>query len=382
MPDRLGERPGQRRPPFIGRVGVLLLGVLLTAPSARALEVKILSFNVLSGGAAAAEVGLTSPLFRQPRHTNIAEVILQTGADIVCVNEPPGSPDPVLALLQERDPNWQRRGGSDGRVNIFLYARYPIEPDPLQPAVPTMHRVRVSPTQSVIVHTVHWWPARGYGPDYVQQRIQAGDLPPDPGHFASQVLARVSIPATYAATLAKVQPHLAAGRPVFVLGDFNEPSQLDWTTSYATTGPDRWVGNPFPTPLRPAIEWAGSKVLIAAGLKDAYREVFPDPVVKPGNTWTPPYANGTPGRRPYDGNITTTGTPNQVLARIDWILFAGAGVTVRNAAVVGENPAHAEHTGKSELVPEIQYPGPWPSDHRAVLAVFELEPISANRSGP
>ena len=90
--------------------------------------------------------------------------------------------------------------------------------------------------------------------------------------------------------------------------------------------------------------------------------------------------NVAAGRRPYDGNATTSGTPNQVLVRIDWILFAGAGVTVSNAAVVGEKPLNAEHAGKSELVPEVQYAGPWPSDHRAVLGVFQLSPEAGTGS--
>ncbi len=330
-------------------------GLALVAGCALGGEFRVLTFNILAGGSAVAEVGSTSPLHRRPRQTNIAEVIRQTGADLVCVNEPPGTTDPVLPLLQASDPNWRRRGGSDGRIDIHLYARVPIEPDPLHPGDPTLHQVRVSPTQSVIVHTVHWWPARGYGPDYVQKRLRAGDAPSDRGVFATQVLAAVSVPAVYRATVAKVKPHLDAGHPVLVLGDFNEPSHLDWTPDYAVRGGDRWVRNSTGTPLRLPIAWAGSRALADAGLKDAYRVLFPDPVSKPGHTWTPPYATGTPGRRPWE---------DQVLDRIDRIYFAGARLRVVRAAVVGE----------STVTAEVVYPGPWPSDHRAVLAVFALDP--------
>lgn len=338
--------------PIIGTTLLLLFQCLELPAATNGSPLRVLSFNVLAGGAAAAEVGSTSPLYNRPRQTNIADVILRTGADIVCVNEPPGSSDPILPLLQASDPNWRRRGGSDGRINIHLYARFLIEPDPLQPANPTVHRVRVSPTQSVFVHTIHWWPAGGYGPDVVQKCVRADDV----RGLATQVLAQVSIPGTYRRTLDAVKSHLESGEPVVILGDFNEPSHLDWTDDYAARGADRWVGNPSGRPLRPAIAWAGSRALMGAGLRDAYRTVFPDPVAKPGNTWTPPYATGTPGRKPWE---------DQVLDRIDMIYYGG-GLEVVSAAVVGES---AE---TSDLV----IAGPWPSDHRAVLAVFEW-PASA-----
>jgi hypothetical protein len=150
------------------------------------------------------------------------------------------------------------------------------------------------------------------------------------------------------------------------MGDFNEASHLDWTDKYAKSRRDRWVNNTSVIFLRQKITWAESKKLIDAGMKDAYLEVFPDPAAKPGNTWTPPYASGTPGRRPYD----EAGKAGQVLDRIDWILFAGRGVKVLDAAIVGEDPSHPEQGNKSELFPEIRYSGHWPSDHRAALGVF------------
>ncbi|MFO1492844.1 MAG: endonuclease/exonuclease/phosphatase family protein [Kiritimatiellia bacterium] len=318
-------------------------------------EVRVMAFNVLTGGAPVSEVGAGSPLFRRPRHTNLAEVIRQAKADLVCVNEPPGANDPLLPILRADDPDWRRRGGSDGRINIQLYSRFPIEPDPEHPDDPTLHQVRVTPARAVIVHTIHWWPAKGYGPDYVQKRWRAGDFSTAPAEFEADVLAKVGVPATYRKTVERVKPHLAAGRPVLVLGDFNEPSHLDWTDGYAARGADRWVRNPTAAPLRPRIAWEGSRTLLSAGLQDAYRVIHPDPVANPGNTWTPPYAAGTPGRRPWE---------DQVLDRIDFLYFAGDGFSVVQAAVIGE----ARETS------DIVHPGPWPSDHRAVLSVFRLDP--------
>jgi hypothetical protein len=100
------------------------------------------------------------------------------------------------------------------------------------------------------------------------------------------------------------------------------------------------------------MEWKGSKLLADAGLRDAYRTVFPDEVAKPGITWTPPYPAGTPGRRPYD---------DQVLERIDMIYFAGKNLKVVSAGVVGESKETCEIVHAA-----------WPSDHRAVVAAFTL----------
>lgn len=350
-----------------------LLTAILTISLTHAAEktsLKLLTFNILYGGNSRQEIGATSPLYNINRHDHVAAAIIQSGADIVGVLEPNSSnPDPILALLQADDPAWKKRNN--------LYAKFPIEADPRNPGDTSTHLVRTGSEQFVICHVAHWKPTRGYGPDIVQNRIIAGDIPADPDQFDAEIVAAMRIDNTYQATLAKVQPHINAGRPVFVLGDFNECSHLDWTADYAARGMDRWVANPTSTPLRFKITWPGSSLLLGAGLKDAFREIFPDPVAKPGTTWTPPYANNTPGRRPYDGNNDpNNGSQNQIATRIDWLLFAGNGVTPTSAGVFGENPANPEHENKSEIIPDVQYNGPWPSDHRGVLATFTLPSVT------
>ncbi len=329
------------------------------------LELKILSFNILSGGSPVAEIGNTSPLFRKPRYEHIAAVILQTGADIVGVTEPnEAKDDPILKTLIAADPKWQKRGN--------LYAKFPIEPDPNLPGDLTVHLVRVRSKNAVICHVAHWKPVNGYGPDVLQKRILEQNVPDNPVKLDQEVATSVNAPKIYQATLDKVKIHLSKETPVFVMGDFNEPSHLDWTEEFAIKGKDTWVKNPSNTPLRFKITWPGSLAMFNAGLIDSYRSVYPDPVTHPGPTWTPAYGNDTPGRRPYDGNSTLSGIPNQVLVRIDCIFHAGKGVTAKDAAVVGENPANAEHNNRSDFQPDIQYNGPWPSDHRAVMIHYRL----------
>ena len=118
---------------------------------------------------------------------------------------------------------------------------------------------------------------------------------------------------------------------VFVTGDFNEPSNHDWT-------PEAVAAGQHPV----AVKWPTTGRLVAEGFIDAYRAVHPDPVAKPAYTWTPRYDEAATDDHPD---------------RIDFVLVRGQGVTVTDAAIVGEDGP------RSDIVVM-----PWPSDHRAVVA--------------
>ena len=67
---------------------------------------------------------------------------------------------------------------------------------------------------------------------------------------------------------------LDQGYPVFLTGDFNEPSSLDYTKE--TVGTRKGIDEPVP--------WPVSEALLGIGLRDTYREEHPDPVRDPGIT--------------------------------------------------------------------------------------------------
>jgi len=123
--------------------------------------------------------------------------------------------------------------------------------------------------------------------------------------------------------------------PVFVVGDFNEPSHLDWTEAAAKAGRH---------PLK--VAYPTSKALLEAGFSDAYRTIYPDEMAKPGFTWTPMKKPNQP-RTHYD--------------RIDFVYFKGEGLKVTEVKIVGENEQNADIVVS-----------PYPSDHRAVAATFTL----------
>jgi endonuclease/exonuclease/phosphatase family metal-dependent hydrolase len=123
--------------------------------------------------------------------------------------------------------------------------------------------------------------------------------------------------------------------PIFVVGDFNEPSHLDWTEAAAKAG-HHPMKVAFPTSQR----------MIEAGFTDSYRTVHPDEVAKPGLTWSPVHAPDHPDHHHM---------------RIDYVYFKGEGIQVTEAKIIGEKKE------KADIVVS-----PYPSDHRAVVATFSL----------
>lgn len=128
-----------------------------------------------------------------------------------------------------------------------------------------------------------------------------------------------------------IKPIIASGEPLFLTGDFNEPSHLDWTEAAFKAG------------IRPMkVNMPLSNRLADIGFKDSYRTVHPDEVKHPGHTWTP--------------------RSDRIHDRIDFVLYQGQGVKTTSSQIVGEKK------NKADLVVR-----PWPSDHRAVVSEFLIK---------
>jgi hypothetical protein len=123
---------------------------------------------------------------------------------------------------------------------------------------------------------------------------------------------------------------LDGGYPVFLTGDLNQPSSLDYVEETVGTRPE------IPAP----VPWPVSEELFELGFRDTYRETHPDPVADPGAT----HRSGE---------------------RIDYVYAAGPSTTL-DSKLVGE--------GGGEDV-EIEA-DPWISDHYAVLSSFEVAPVA------
>ena len=135
---------------------------------------------------------------------------------------------------------------------------------------------------------------------------------------------------------------LGEGYPVFLTGDLNQPSSLDYTEE--TIGLHEGVDEVVP--------WTVSEALLGTGMRDSFREIHPDPVEDPGNTHdNPDFQAGGGGDR------------------IDY-LYAGGPAVTRTSELVGE-------VGGPNVDREYDH---WTSDHRAVLSTFDVTPVALRQT--
>jgi len=274
------------------------------------IELRVMTFNIWYGG-------------EQVSFGQTAEVVRSAHPDLIGVQEPDGN----LRLLA----NATGFSYIDEKRNII--SRYPLfDPDTADKHFPYTW-VLLRPGQVVAFANVHL-PSTPFGPDLARD-----------GKSAQEVLAvekQIRMP--------ELEPYIKAltdlmarDVPVFFAGDFNSPSHLDWTKETAAIRP----GVLFP------LEWPVTKTLADAGLRDSYREIYPDASKNPGLTFTPGYPH------PWV-------KPGEMIERIDMIWTAGKTKTVESK-IIGEpgNPA-------VDVVVS-----PYPSDHRAVVSTFRVVPSPA-----
>jgi hypothetical protein len=300
-------------------VAVCLLAGASPAPAADpSVTLRVMSFNIFYGGD---ELNLQTRQFcKDPAGCpetldQVANAIRASGADVVGLNEATMNTCPLAQKL-----GWH----CSARTQVI--SRYPIVDPPGANGLYVF--VEPLPGRVVVVSDVHL-PADPYGPYEIRD-----------GATLQQVLQLendLRVP-SLEDELRGLPPLAARGIPVFLTGDFNSPSHLDWTQAVA----DARADVPFP------VQWPVSEAVANAGFKDSFRVVHPDPVAKPGHTWTP----GSP-----------EGERVEVHDRIDWVLSTGP-ATATASSVVGEggNP-------NTDIAVD-----PWPSDHRGIVSTFDVTP--------
>src|SRR5262245_33457351 len=244
----------------VALVAALASVPLLAPPPAAAdpVTVKVMSLNIFYGGD---EWNLDTGQWCNDRAgcpetlMHVADEIERAGADVVGLQEGTAN-ECVLADLLDWfcEPRLQ------------LISRFPLIDPPGANGVYAF--VEVVPGRVIAIGNVHL-PSDPYGPYAVRD-----------GASLSEVLdleRTTRLPAIQREL--QVLPDLAAeGIPVFLTGDFNSPSHLDWTPAVDAVRDE----------VRYPVEWPVAKALADAGFRDSYREVHPDPVAVPGFTWTPP----------------------------------------------------------------------------------------------
>lgn len=150
-------------------------------------------------------------------------------------------------------------------------------------------------------------------------------------------------PQAMAGILAGMAPFLAEKdeMPILMAGDFNSHSHLDWT---AATG--NWQGHHGRT-----VPWSVSSQMAAAGFRDVFRTLYPDPAANYGATFPMP---GVMAQHP------------KPFLRLDYIYAAGKRLRpVSFEIIAGDYHRPFVWHGRSFSA--------FPSDHAAVLAHFAVD---------
>ncbi|MDR2642572.1 MAG: endonuclease/exonuclease/phosphatase family protein [Planctomycetaceae bacterium] len=275
------------------------------------LELKVMSFNIWVGGGKSVE--------------ETAQVIRETKADIVGIQEASKGENNNAKKIAE-EMGWHCYVINYSRTII---SRYPIvKPSPNGNGC----KIQIGENRFVWMFNIHLnaWP---YEP-YLLNGISNSNVPLLDTAEDAVKSAWNSRGKDVEGTISDIKEAQKDNCPVFLTGDFNEPSCLDWTEKAAKAGI-----------CKIPVEWPATKAFMEkAEMKDSYRTKYPDEVTHKGHTWT------------------TLPAKREVFDRIDFVFFHGSNVELLNVQIVGE---------KSELT-DIGF-DKYPSDHRAVLGIFLLK---------
>jgi endonuclease/exonuclease/phosphatase family metal-dependent hydrolase len=271
--------------------------------------VKLLQWNIWHGGV---HLGKTEGPNR------VKELIRQTNADIITMEEAYGTQtmlaDSLGFVMQTASP----------KENLALFSRFPIKESPSNAKFKSNVATVTLPNDKKIL-VGNWWLRYAYKHEYTGSYPNTGS---DPKEWAAEDKELGAVDAQ--TNLDKdIDPILQsdAALPVIIAGDFNSGSHLDWTAKAAFL---HYGYGPVDFPI--------SALMLRRGYTDSYRLLHPDEVTYPAGTFAAIY-----------GHMQTS--------RIDYIYYKGPGLKALFSKVI-------------RTAPEID--DVWPSDHSAVLTVFEI----------
>lgn len=301
---------------------LLTAGVAATLRAAPPDTLRVMTFNIWVGG----ESG------KQPLEQT-ALVIQRAQADVVGVQESAGEeradgtrPENARIIAKKLRMNYFSQG--DGDVTVLSRHKI-VGHTPKKWGV----EIELPSGRRVWLFNAHF----AHAP---YQPYQLLKIPYHDGRFIATAAeaeseARLARGEEVKSMLAELEAVRDQGKAIFVTGDFNEPSPLDWTEAVCRAGR---------VPV--AVKWPTAAAVLKADFLDTYREIHPDPLKAPGYTWTP---------------TTKADDPEDHHDRIDFVLASGHGLRVTKAEVVGERKEEADIVVT-----------PYPSDHRAVMATVTI----------
>lgn len=159
--------------------------------------------------------------------------------------------------------------------------------------------------------------------------------------------------------IAVAKEDVKMGRIVFLGGDFNEPSHLDWTRETKDLYDHHGL----------IIPWTVTLELDNAGFVDAYRERYPDVLKYPGFTF--------PSDNPLIETRRLTWAPKaDERDRIDYIFYyPNQKLKLKDAVIFGPSKSIVRNERVEETSSDkfIEPQGVWPTDHKGVLVTFKFK---------
>ncbi|OCF85952.1 endonuclease [Nocardia brasiliensis] len=337
--------------------GALAVGAAMplatAAPAAD--ELRVLAINIWMGASKIpGGIGL------------VADLIIDTRASVVLLSEANQATKAIAAALEKKGQKFEAVASGDTGV----LSAFPVEESAdLGWMVKARLSVGDKRVTAYAAHLEYRWYAtylpRGYGAgvpapgeysEFGWNKLPGGPVT-DP-----VAVQRVNVaskrPEAIGAFLEDAKAEAAAGSSVLMGGDFNEPSALDWTPAAANLFDHNGV----------VLPWESTRRLQQAGFVDAYRSRYPDPVTHPGFTW--------PASNPDAPVSQLTWAPEaDERDRIDYI-FAGPGAALRLAdvGIVGPRGSIVRNARRDENTQDnfLASPQKWVTDHKAVLATYQL----------
>lgn len=248
-----------------------------------------------------------------------------------------------------------------------LLSRYPINDStvvfPLHNDHGTVHKLRTSiDGRDVAVYTGHldyqndtYYEVRAYdGNSWKKMEAPLTDVP--------TILRRNEASLrddAIRAFLADVKAEQESNTLIFFGGDFNEPSHLDWIEATKDSADHHGI----------TVPWTCTTLLEQAGFKDAYRQLYPNPVTHPGYTY------------PSDNKLMATSRltwapESDERERIDYVFYyPRKGLKVKEASILGPRGCivrnqRVEQNGKDTYIEPLDV---WPTDHKGVLIKFKVK---------
>jgi len=247
----------------------------------------------------------------------VKELIRSTSADIICMQEAYGTQQMLADSL-----NFKMITAS-ANANLALFSRYPItkltakEPFKSTPGIITLPNDR-----QILV--ADWWLRYAYRPEYTDYYLNKG-LDVNDWIKEDAMLGAADATVNMDTDIDPVVK--GTDMAVIVSGDFNSGSHLDWT---ARAAPLHNGYGPVAFPI--------SMLMLDRGYTDTYRAINPNELSHPAGTFAAIF-----------GHLQTS--------RIDYIYYKGTGIKPIASKII-------------RTAPEID--DVWPSDHAAVLTVFDL----------